>query len=103
MEIYVTWAHIMVALCFYLLFKYASSCYFKVYNACESPFNPFVPYESPEVYRQWERGYKYGKKKMQLRHKQQLTQMFTEQLKDINDQVQDVVDKAGQDHGFNAN
>lgn len=103
MEIHITWAHIIVALSFYLLFKYARSCYLKAYNACDSPFNPFVPYESPEIYRQWERGYLYGKKKMQLRHRRELQHLFTEQLKEINDQLQDLIEKAEQAQGFRSN
>jgi hypothetical protein len=103
MEIHMTWGHIVVALSSYLLFKYARSCSLKVYNACDSPFNPFVPYKSPEICLQWERGYRYGKKKMQLRHRRQLARRLTDQVKELSDQVQEVLEKERQGQGYHPN
>ncbi|WP_345951248.1 hypothetical protein ABDD95_07405 [Mucilaginibacter sp. PAMB04274] len=86
MEIHMTWIHLVVILSLYLLYQYARSCYRKLYDGCDSPYNPFVPYESPELYRQWHRGYEHGKLEVRQQYAYELGRT-TEKISQMNDEL----------------
>ena len=90
MEITITWTQIAVAFGAYLFFKYLRSCFQKWNYGTHAVFNPFVPFEATAISKQWQLGYKYGKKKMKLKHRRRMRE-FAERLKNINEQFHNLL------------